>query len=582
MSFILTLFVPSKVQTFAPTAPNPQRPRVGWLAVQAAILVLAGFFVFAPALHGAWLWDDGFIIKRNALMADPHGWWKFWFVPPGPDYFPLTSNVEWMLWRIFGDWTFPFHLTSLLLHLISAFLLWRLFARLGLRLAWFGALLFVVHPLAVESVAWVSELKNTVSLPLLLLCMLYWLRYDERGRPVDLSASLLFFLAAMLAKTSVVMLPCVLLLYTWWKHGHLPRKQLIPLAEFFAIALVLGVVTVCFQQQWAIGDDKLDVGGLPAEVAGAGWAVLFYLGKCLWPVGLMPAYPPWTFNDLSPAQFLPWAILLVVFGAIWFRRKRWGRSVLLGLGFFLLNLAPVLGFLPMSYMRIAWVADHFVYVSMIGLIGIAIAGAEAALAVLPAIGCAVAAAAFVFTLSLHSRTYAGIFRNQEALWSHTLQANPDSWLAGLDLGLTLNDAHRLPEAEAWLDKSIQLHPEFYGTHVALADLLAQKNRLPEAAAQYRIAWRLHPESLEIHINYGNVLSRQRDFKGAEQQYYLAALYYPQSIEAHYNLANILAALGRRVEAMDEYQAVLDLDPNFADARATLQKLQAESPAQKVP
>jgi len=563
-------------------ASGPQRTGVGRLALPSAILVLAGYFVFFPALHGAWLWDDGFTIRGNALMADPQGWWKFWFVPPGPDYFPLTSTVEWGLWRIFGDWTLPFHLTSLTLHLLSAFLLWRLFARLGLRLAWFGALIFVVHPLAVESVAWVSELKNTVSLPLLLLSMLCWMRYDEHSRPVDLSASLLLFLAAMLAKTSVVMLPCVLVLYTWWKHGNIPRKLLIPLGEFFAIALVLGVLTVCFQQQWAIGDDKIDVGGFPAQVAGAGLAILFYLGKWLWPVDLLPAYPPWSFTDLSPKQFLPWAILLAAFGLIWFRRKSWGRPVLLGSGFFLLNLAPVLGFLPMSYMRIAWVADHFAYVPMIGLIGLAIGGAEAALAVLPTIACALAAAAFVFVLAFHSRIYAEIFRNQEVLWKHTLQVYPDSWLARLDLGLTLNDAHRLPEAEIWLKKSIQLHPDFYGTHVALADILAKKNQLQEAADQYRIAWRMHPESLEIHINYGNLLSRQGDLKGAEQQYYLATLYYPQAIEAHYNLANILVAQGRRDEALAQYQAVLNLDANYADAQTSLKRLQTETSAQKTP
>ncbi len=568
--------------TLIPAESGPQRKRVGGLAAQAAILLLAGFFVFAPALHGAWLWDDGFTIKGNALMADAGGWWKFWFAPPGPDYFPLTSTVEWVLWRVFGDHTLPYHLASLALHLFSAFLLWRLFARLGLRLAWLGALVFVVHPVVVESVAWISELKNTVSLPLLLLSMLCWLRYDERSRPIDLSASLLLFLAAMLAKTSVVMLPFVLLLYTWWKHGHLPRKLLIPLAQFFAIALVLGVLTVCFQQQWAIGDEKIDVGGLPTRIAGAGWAILFYLGKCLWPVGLQPAYAPWMFNDLSPLQFLPWAVLLAVLAWTWSRRKTWGRPVLFGLGFFVLNLAPVLGFLPMSYMRIAWVADHFVYVPIIGLIGVAIGGAEIVGKILSGKVCVIAAALLIFALALQGRVYAGNFRNQEALWSYTLKSNPYSWLAGLDLGLTLNDAHRLPEAEAWLERSMQLHNDFYGTHVALADILAQENRLNDAATQYRIAWRQHPESLEIHINYGNVLFRQRDFHGAEQQYYLATLYHPDSIEAHYNLANMLLREGRRDEAIIQYEATLELDPGFADARESLKNLRDAATVKKAP
>ncbi len=515
-------------------------------------------------------------------MADPGGWWKFWFVPPGPDYFPLTSTVEWGLWRIFGDWTLPFHLTSLTLHLLSAFLLWRLLARLGLRLAWWGALIFVVHPVVVESVAWVSELKNTVSLPLLLLSMLCWLRYDERGRPTDISASLLLFLVAMLAKTSVVMLPFILVLYAWWKHGCIPRKQVMALVQFFAIALVLGILTVCFQQQWAIGDDKIDVGGFATRIAGAGWAIFFYLGKLLWPLGLQPAYAPWSFNNLSPVDFWPWLVLFAALAYVWSRRQTWGRAVILGAGFFLLNLAPVLGFLPMSYMRIAWVADHFVYLPMIGLIGLAIAGAELVLVVLPSVICALAAAALVFVFSLHSQIYAGIFRNQETLWSYTLHNDPDSWLGALDLGLTLNDAHRLPEAEVWLRRSLLHNNNFYGTHVALADILAQENHLSEAAAQYRIAWQQHPESLEIHINFGNVLFRQGDFHGAEQQYYLATLYHPNSIEARYNLANMLVREGHREEAIAQYELVLKVDPDFTEARDVLKKLRDPAPAQKTP
>jgi len=582
MRFLLTLCMPQSVSASAPIGATVPRA-VSWQVVaQAVILILAGFYVFAPALHGAWLWDDGSMIRSNYLMADANGWWKFWFAPPGPDYFPLTSTVEWGLWRIFGDNTFPFHLTSLFLHLLSAFLLWRLFARLGLKLAWFGALIFVVHPLVVESVAWMSELKNTVSLPFLLMSMLYWLRYDERGRPVGLCASLLLFLAAMLAKTSVVMLPFILLLYTWWKHGGLARKQFVALAQFFGIALVLGVITVCFQQQWAIGDDQIGVGGFFVQVAGAGRAILFYLGKFAWPVGLVPAYESWDFSNLSLTDFLPCAILLAATAWIWLRRKTWGRPLILGLGFFLLNLAPVLGFLPMSYMRIAWVADHFVYLPIIGLIGVTIAGAELLRAILPRAVSALAAVALASILALQSHSYAGSFRNQEALWSHTLRVDPDSWLGALDLGLTLNDDHRLPEAEMWLRRSLLHNNDFYGTHVALADVLAQENHLDEAAVQYRIAWRQHPESLEVHINYGNVLFRRNDFHGAEQQYYLATLYHPNSTEARYNLANMLLREGRRDEAIAQYQMVLQLDPGFTAARDTLKKLHGDAAAQKAP
>ncbi|HTB62261.1 MAG TPA: hypothetical protein VK737_01625, partial [Opitutales bacterium] len=152
----------SNAQISAPVGSATQRASLKRRITASVILILAAFTVYFPVLHGNWLWDDTTLIRDNPVMADAGGVWKFWLAPPGPDFFPLTSTVEWSLWRIFGDHTLPYHLLSLALHLLSAFLIWRLFTRLGLRLAWLGALLFVVHPLAVESVAWISELKNTL------------------------------------------------------------------------------------------------------------------------------------------------------------------------------------------------------------------------------------------------------------------------------------------------------------------------------------------------------------------------------------------------------------------------------------
>ncbi len=557
------------------------RPPPWRLALQVILLVLAGFFVFAPALHGEWLWDDGFTLRDNPLMHDSAGWWKIWFAPPGPDFFPLTTTVEWLLWQLFGDHSLPFHVACLVLHLFSAFLLWRLFDRLGLRFAWWGALLFVVHPVVVESVAWVSELKNTVSLPFLLGALLAWLDYDERGRSRDYLVALGLFVAALLAKTSVVMLPFVLLLHAWWKYGALSRKRIAATLPFFAVALVLGLLTMVFQKQWAIGAESIDVGGWPARVAGAGWAVLFYFGKCLWPFDLMPAYPSWSFVNLSFIDFLPWLVIAIVFAGFWLRRESWGRPALLGCGFFLLNLAPVLGFLSMSYMRIAWVADHFVYLPLIGLIGIALAGAQRVVAALPrqAGAFAAAAAALLLMLGWQSRAYAANFRDQIALWSYTLQVNPASWLAALNLGLSLTDHGRRVEAEAALRQSLVLKEDVYGTHLALANVVAQTNRLPEAAHEYERALQLSPESIEAHVNYGIVLSRLGDEPGSAHQYDLATHCRAQSpialadlAIAHFNLANVLLKNGHREEAVAHLEAALEAQPSLAAARNLLQKL----------
>jgi len=383
------------------------------------------------------------------------------------------------------------------------------------------------------------------------------------------------------------MLPFVLLLYAWWKYGRVSRQNIIVTLPFFAVALVLGVLTMFFQRQWAIGAEPIYVGGLAARTAGAGNAILFYLGKFLWPTALMPVYPQWNFENFSFVSFAPWLIVAVMLGVMWWRRNSWGRTALLGFGFFLLNLAPVLGFLSMSYLRISWVADHFVYLPAIGLLGLALAAAEKALAALPerAETFAIAAlAALVLLLSWQSRLYAENFRDQIALWSHNLELNPDSWLAELNLGLSLTDHGRLPEAEAALNKSLALKNDSYGTHLALANVVAQMKRPQEAAQQYEAALKLSPGSIEAHVNYGIVLLRLGDAKGSERQYYLATLCAAQSpasladlAVAHFNLANVMLQDGRRAEAIRHLEAALEAQPNLTVARNMLQRLRAQSP-----
>src|SRR5665213_1678184 len=332
------------------------------MLIPAAIILLAGWLAFGPSIHGGWVWDDTEEVTQNTVLRDPAGLQKIWLAPAGTDYFPLKTTVEWLQWRAWGGDPAGYHAVNIALHLLSAFLFWRLLAKLGLRQAWIGGLLFAVHPLAVESVAWVAELKNTLSLPFLLLAMLAYLDYDdfseakipvERIAPNALAAgrnqasalgamrstyllSLLFFLLAMLSKSSVVMLPAVILLYCWWKRGRIRWKRL----------------------------------------TAAGLALAFYLGKCLWPFGLLPIYPRWGIDPTAILPYVPWLALALMAGWCWRRRAAWGRHVLFGLGFFALNLAPVLGLVAMSYLRISRVADHFAYLPLLGVIALVTAGVD--------------------------------------------------------------------------------------------------------------------------------------------------------------------------------------------------------------
>ena len=354
------------------------RPAV-WLG--SVILVLAAWLVFSPSFHGDWLWDDDQEITDNPVLRDAAGLSQIWWTTTSADYFPLKTTWQWIEWHLWGDRPFGYHLASFLLHLLSCFLIWRLFARLGIAWAWWGALLFAVHPLTAESVAWISEQKNTTSLPLLLLSMLFYLAYDAKKGAWAYAASLASFAAALLCKNSVIMLPCVLALYLWWRRGgrFSGGKDWLALVPFFLLSLVLGLVGIWFQHHNAIAGMAVDAGSIPARIARAGLAVFFYAFKVVWPFPLMPIYPDWPSASWKSWAVFPWIALAALFLFLWSRRQGRGRHALLGLNFFVLNLLPALGLIAMSFQRLSWVSDHFAYVALIGPAGLAVAGAKARL-----------------------------------------------------------------------------------------------------------------------------------------------------------------------------------------------------------
>jgi tetratricopeptide (TPR) repeat protein len=411
-----------------------------------------------------------------------------------------------------------------------------------------------------------------VPLPPLLLAMGAYVDYDERRRPRDYLLAVAGFLAAMLEKSSVVMFPVVILLYAWWKRGRVSRRDWAASAIFFGVALVLGLVTVWFQQHRAIASGELALGGFLSRLANAGLALAFYAGKSVLPVGLLPVCPRWPVNPPSLVQFLPWLGLGAVLGWSWWKRMTWGRHVLLGLGFFLINLAPVLGGLKMSYLYISGVADHFVYVPLLGLIGLAVADAEALIrrSEFPrrAIVCGVAAAICAL-LALQSHRYAGIFRDEETLWTYTVRHNPDSWVAHHNLAGILVETGRVPQGIEHFETALRLNPSSPGSHANLGRVLIKLGRLPEGIAQEEEALRLKPDYAAAYIDLGDAFVRQGRRAEAIAAYQKALQYDARSPVAHTNLGEVLLQAGRIPEAIEQHQEALRLRPDYADGHYNL-------------
>jgi tetratricopeptide (TPR) repeat protein len=528
-----------------------------WL--RAAAIVAAAFVVHAPALHGSSLWDDRVDLPDNVQLRTLGGLWNIWAHPTVLyDFYPLKHTVQWIQWQLWGEHTLGYHVTNVALHALSALLFWRVLGQLGVRLAWIGGLIFTVHPLTVESVAWIAELKNTLSLPPLLLAtsaFLVWLDGPRRGA---CHRALAWFLVAMLCKTSVAMFPCTLLLLVWWKHGTLTRRDLVATAPFFAVSLVLGLVTVWFQVNRAIAGEVITIGGSAARLALAGTAGGFYFLKCLWPSGLLPIYPRWAVTPFSLWHAFACIAPVAVLALCWWRRARWGRHGLLGLGWFALHVAPFVGLITASYMRFTWVMDHFAYVAVLGVIGFAVA----ALQHVPSPRVALAGAlAVASSFTWQSRSYAHIFRDEHSLWSFTVERDPSAWLAHYNLGVVLYKRGELEAARRHYETTLQLKPDYAEAHGNLGILLADQGDLANGLAQLRESIRLDPTYAEGYSNLGFALLNAGQVPEAIAALNRSVQVKPDYVDAYANLGAALRRAGRTAEAIAQFQTILRLRPD---------------------
>jgi len=480
--------------------------------VQVLLIAAAGFWIYQPVLYGDWIWDDDYLISQNELIHSANGLWYIWFSPSDlVDYFPLTSSLEWLEWQCWPNTPFCFHLTNVLLHLCSALLVWRLLSKLGLRQAWLGGLLFAIHPVMVESVAWMAELKNTLSLPPFLLAMCAWIDYDRREKLEDYFLALFLFLIAMLCKSTMVMFPVVILLYAWWKRGRIGWSDLKKSVAFFAVSLVVTLAVLLFLHH-GLDESSIPLGGFFSRMACAGLSMAFYFSKSVLPVDLSPVYPQWKINPPELWQFIPWLVLGGAIYYLWTKRAQWERHVLFGLGFFFINLIPFVGLHTISFMRVTWVMDHFLYLPIIGLLGLVVAAwgqvnERLAASVRPyAMACIAVVAAL---LAFGSHRYAKIFVNSDALWTYEVRRYPDAWFAYNNLGKALLEAGRLPEAKAQFEKALSINPNYPEAHNNLGNLLFYIGRRTEAIEQYE-------EAIKIDSTYDiarDNLSKVQGFRG---------------------------------------------------------------------
>ena len=549
-----------------------------WKVILRALGIgLATFWIFWPARHGGWIGDDALYITSNPLLHEPGRLWKAWFQPGSfVEYYPIEQSLQWMQWRLFQNDTFGYHLTNIVLHVISSLLVWRLFSKLGLRYAWLGGLIFAVHPMAVDSVALVNEFKAALSLPPFLLALCFYVDYDNQSRWRDYWLSLGLFAVAMLCKITMAMFPVVIPLYAWWKRGRIRSVDLAASAPFFVVSLILCLTTLWagdwYRQLHGKDPDVVQLGGLFSRLALVGQMISFYFCRCLLPITPLPIYPQWSVNSRASLQFLPWFFIFAALGYLWAKRKSWGRGALFGVGFFLVMLTPFLGAKAISYMIATWGLDHLLYIPMLGLIGLVVVGLEQVdrqvTRPFRPFGAGIVAVVIAL-LAFQSRAYASKYIDEKTLWIYTLNHNPGSWLTRDSLGLALLQEGRIDEALAELQKAVEIVPNNVQAHINLGVALAQSGQNDEAMLEYKKALEINSNSDLAYHNLGNALLQKGQAEEAIANYQKALAINPHLIRGHLDLGNALFQTGRVDDAIAEYQKALEIDANFAEAHDNL-------------
>ena len=539
--------------------------------------------VYSPALRGGFIWDDDVLITENRMVTASDGLHRIWFTTEAPDYFPLTSSLWWLEWRLWGNSATGYHAVNVLFHAVNAVLVWMILLRLKIPGAWLAGLVFAIHPVNVATVAWISEQKNTLSMFFYAAALLMYLRFDEGTQPFAAKGwgwygfSFAAFLLALLSKSAVVMLPVVLLGCLWWLHGRVQRKDLLRIGPFIALSLMLGLVTMWFHHNRALllGELTVRTGNIFSRVAAAGCALWFYLYKALLPWNLCAIYPKWNVDVSHWVSFVPGLILAGGFALCWWKRKSWGRPLLFGLGYFAGMLFPVLGFFQISFHEYSLVADHWQYHPIIGVIALVVAAGVAISLRMGEWGRSdgmLASVALLTVLGAATWTRARVYAGSETLWRDTVVKNPNVWVAHFNLGNAYLQASKFQDAMGEYQQAVQLKPDLAEGHNNLAFTLLQVGDVNDAIKHLERVVQIHPDSAEGHYDLGNAYLQAGGVQEAIGQYEQAVRLKPDYTYAHVNLGFALAQRGRFGEAVQHWETALRLDPGNQDAQRGLDRV----------
>ncbi len=527
------------------------------------LLVLATLLAYSPVLRGGFIWDDDDYVTDNPVLRNTEGLRRIWMEPSSlPQYYPVVHTVLWLEARAFGFRAPGYHVVNVLLHALAALLFGSLLHRLRISGARLASALFALHPLMVESAAWITEHKNTLSLVFVLLASNIYLKRclapsspNPRTRRTQYVLALAFFVLALLSKSVTCSMPAVLLVIIWWKNGRMRRDTIVSLAPFFLLGAVMALVTVSLEKHHVLATGAPWAIDFFARTLIAARALWFYLAKLVLPIGLSFNYHRWDPQAVTAASLACLFAAVLLPALLWHQRRRWGRGPLAVLLIYGGVLFPALGFIDTYPMRYSFVADHFTYHAILAPIaGLAVAFTKLTSSWNSRSKAAAGLLLFAVlsTLTFHHATS---FRDIETLWRDTLDGNPDSWLAANNLaGLLLDrgSPEDLEESLRLSDRVIAMRPDQSAAAWANRGVaLFRMGRDEEARSSLLKATRLDPDSPQAWGNLGVVSASRGDLDDAVAFFRKAVALEPRFAEARRGLVLTLARQGNAQAALRE-------------------------------
>lgn len=579
---------PSEKAKLAP----PRAPAIARLPPQllAALLALVTLAIYWPAKQCEFIgFDDPEYVTANSHVQGGVSWDGLAWVlrtPIAANWHPLTLLSHMVDCQLFGLNALGHHMSSALPHAFNSALVLLLLRRLtgALWRSLLVAALFALHPLRVESVAWVAERKDVLSTCFGLLCLMAYARCAEdatastpvpRRRSGYYALALLLLALGLMSKAMLVTWPLVMLLLDFWPLGRMAggARQLgrlvLEKTPFFALVAAASVVTLVVQQREGAVKTVANL-SLAARGENALIAYCRYLGKLFWPRDLAFFYPhpgSWPILEvlLAGGLLLSITVVLVV------KRKRY-PFLLMGWLWYCGTLVPALGLVQVGEQAMA---DRYSYIPSIGMLIFAIWGVHELTRSwrFRVLGVSVAASAVIVVGMALTRQQLGYWRNSEALFRHAIEVTENNYLAHDLLGVALGRQGRADEAITELQEAIRLRPAYAEAHSNLGAALGAKGQLDEAIGQLQETIRLKPDYAEAHNNLGVAFDRQGRVDEAVSHLQEAIRLKPASAATHFNLGNALLNDGQVDEAILQFQQAIRLKPDDANARNNLARAQ---------